>query len=90
MQEGVEAALGAPVSRFDIALDAPAMTARALFIYGDNDVIVPASAGQRPARDGRARSLSSSPASATAEYCGTPACGTMSCNSLRPFAPRRR
>lgn len=47
MQEGVEAALGAPVSRFDIALDAPAMTARALFIYGDNDVIVPASAGQK-------------------------------------------
>jgi len=46
MQEGVEAVLKTPLARFDIARDAPAMTARALFLYGDNDVIVPVSAGE--------------------------------------------
>lgn len=46
-QQGVETVLKAPVSRFDIARDAPSMTARALFIYGDNDVIVPVDAGEK-------------------------------------------
>lgn len=47
MQEGVEAVLKTPITRFDIARDAPAMTAKALFIYGDNDVIVPVNAGSK-------------------------------------------
>lgn len=50
MQKGVETALKTPIERFDIARDAPAMTARALFLYGDNDVIVPQSAGEKAAR----------------------------------------
>lgn len=50
MQKGVEAVLQTPISRFDIARDAPAMTADALFLYGDNDMIVPQSAGETAAR----------------------------------------
>lgn len=50
MQDGVEARLKTPISRFDIARDAPAMTARALFIYGDRDMIVPASAGEKASK----------------------------------------
>lgn len=50
MQEGVEYRLKTPVARFDIARDAPSMTAKALFVYGDNDVIVPVSAGEEAAR----------------------------------------
>lgn len=46
MQEGVEAVLKTPITRFDIARDAPSMTAKALFLYGDNDIIVPVSAGE--------------------------------------------
>lgn len=50
MQDGVETRLKTPISRFDIARDAPGMTARALFIYGDRDVIVPASAGEKASK----------------------------------------
>lgn len=50
MQKGVETVLKTPIERFDIARDAPAMTARALFLYGDNDIIVPQSAGEKAAR----------------------------------------
>ncbi|MBV5259417.1 alpha/beta hydrolase [Synechococcus moorigangaii CMS01] len=51
MQGGVEHVLKTPIARFDIAQDAPSMTAKALFIYGDNDTIVPVSAGESAAKD---------------------------------------
>lgn len=51
MKNGIESVLKTPITRFDIARDAPSMTARALFIYGDNDVIVPLGAGEKASRD---------------------------------------
>lgn len=51
MKDGMESVLKTPISRFDIARDAPAMRAKALFLYGDNDVIVPINAGEKASKD---------------------------------------
>lgn len=46
MLEGIEKRLGEPIEHFDVSRDAPAMTARALFVHGTGDQIVRAKSSQ--------------------------------------------
>lgn len=49
LKEGVSYRLGEPLDRFDVTRDAPHLSASALFLHGDNDVIIPDSAGREAA-----------------------------------------